>query len=179
MAVSWKVFCICHRAKLTRMREKGGSEPVFRIPLLHYGVPRFRISSKNTPLHYRVPFLHCPNPFHLFFFERASPSEQESRRAEGTATLGPGAWRSERAISEGSFAMAASTSGATTTKPYDTKYKYTTIKEAYDKIRSGEVSVDYVNLYCVVLDCSTVRTTSGTDRIRNIKVADSTTAEMG
>ena len=65
MAVSWKVFCICHRAKLTRMREKGGSEPVFRIPLLHYGVPRFRISSKNTPLHYRVPFLHCPNPFHL------------------------------------------------------------------------------------------------------------------
>ena len=75
--------------------------------------------------------------------------------------------------------MAASTSGATTTKPYDTKYKYTTIKEAYDKIRSGQVSVDYVNLYCVVLDCSTVRTTSGTDRIRNIKVADSTTAEMG
>ena len=66
MAVSWKVFCICHRAKLTRMREKGGSEPVFRIPLLHYGVPRFRISSKNTPLHYRVPFLHCPNPFHGF-----------------------------------------------------------------------------------------------------------------
>lgn len=104
MAVSWKVFCICHRAKLTRMREKGGSEPVFRIPLLHYGVPRFRISSKNTPLHYRVPFLHCPNPFHQYVVytigskgvqgELASEA-LPTRRENGKNGIGVGAFRSE------------------------------------------------------------------------------------
>ena len=74
---------------------------------------------------------------------------------------------------------ASSTAAATASGRASVKYKYQTIKEAYDLVMSSDVQQKVVNLYCVVMECSNIRNTRGTDKVCNLKVADSSTSEMG
>ena len=67
----------------------------------------------------------------------------------------------------------ASTSGL------PSRYTYSTLKDAYEKIEGGQAQKLTLNFYCTVLDCSSIRETKGTDMVCNLKVADGTTAEMG
>ena len=72
---------------------------------------------------------------------------------------------------------ASSTAAATASGRASVKYKYQTIKEAYDLVMSSDVQQKVVNLYCVVMECSNIRNTRGTDKVCNLKVADSSTSE--